>query len=185
LGSGPVRDDISPDPLQRARGGDREAFGRLYDHYLPRVYAFCRRHVERREDAEDLTAQTFEKALAAIDRYEDRGSSFSSWLIRIAANTVVDRARRGSEVRLTEEEIERLGDEGFLRAWEEAYWLRGHIVALPDDQREVIRQRFFEDKAFKDVAVEMGRSEGAVKQLLRRALAGLAHRMRREMDNHE
>lgn len=180
-----MRDEISPDLLHRARRGDREAFGRLYDHYVPRVYAFCRPHVERREDAEDLTAQTFEKALGAIDRYEDRGGTFSSWLIRIAANAIVDWARRGTEVRLTDAEIERLGDDGFLRAWEEAYWLRGHIVMLAEDQQDVIRRRFFEDKAFKQVASEMGRSEGAVKQLLRRALARLARQMRPEINDHE
>src|SRR5436309_2066983 len=87
------RTQISSDVVERARH-DRAAFGEIYDHYLPRVYAFCRLYSASEEDAEDLTAQTFEQALRAIQRYDQRGLPLSAWLLRIAANAAKDRSRR-------------------------------------------------------------------------------------------
>jgi RNA polymerase sigma factor (sigma-70 family) len=68
----------------------------------------------------------------------------------------------------------------WLHQWEQTYWLRGHVRSLPADQQEVVRLRFYEDQPFAEVASRMGRSEGAVKQLLRRALATLQVRLREE-----
>ncbi len=164
--------------IERARK-DRAVFGELYDHYLPRVYAFCRIYSGTREEAEDLTAQTFERALVAIGRYEDRGAPFSSWLLRIAANAATDRARKQGRAVVPHEDA-RGYEEGRLREFEEAFWLRGHLATLPADQQEVVRLRFYEDRSFLDVAARMGRSEGAVKQLLRRALKSLNARIQEE-----
>jgi RNA polymerase sigma-70 factor (ECF subfamily) len=173
--------EAPPELIQRAIR-DRAAFGELYDLYLGRVYAFCRKHSDTREDAEDLTVQTFEKALAAIGRYEERGQPFSAWLLRIAANTIIDTARRSRVVMIPQEELVRLQSDSFLQEWEEAYWLHMHISTLSPDQREAIRLRFFEDRPFAGVAQEMGRSEGAVKQLVRRALRALHLRITAEME---
>lgn len=175
--------EISPDLIDRARD-DPGQFGDIYDHYLHRVYAFCRFQVETREEAEDLAALTFERAFAAMDRYEHRGHPFSTWLLRIAANAVADHRRRSRRARLADfrrwmgREPEKL----HLDHWERALWLRDHIDSLPAEQREVVRLRFYEDQPFSSIAERMGRSEGAVKQLLRRALLALHGRMQREED---
>jgi RNA polymerase sigma-70 factor (ECF subfamily) len=177
------RVEIAPEIVARARH-ERQAFGQIYDHYLSRVYAFCWLYSTTREEAEDLTAHTFERALRMIPRYEDRGLPFSSWLLRIAANAAKDRARRaggfespgrGPLPLVDEDRIEEWATE-----WEEAFWLHAHIGTLPEDQREVVRLRFYEDCTFSDVASRMGRSEGAVKQLLRRALRALLVRIEAE-----
>jgi RNA polymerase sigma-70 factor (ECF subfamily) len=171
----------APDALiQRARH-DRAAFGELYDHYLPRVFTFCRMYSASREEAEDLTAQTFERALAAIERYEARGAPFSLWLLRIASNAAIDRARRSGRTVQVEEGWDVPHLDGRLEEWTRAFWLRGHVEALPQDQREVVRQRFYEDRSFADIARRMQRSEGAVKQLLRRALGALSRRIQDEV----
>jgi RNA polymerase sigma-70 factor (ECF subfamily) len=175
-----MREEAAPEDVRRAIH-DRVAFAVLYDLYLPRVYAFCHKYGKTREDAEDLTAETFEKALAAIARYEDRGQPFSAWLLRIAANTVIDRARRSRPVLLSDQELDTLRDDRVLAEWDEAYWLRMHIAALPADQREAIRLRFYEDQRFADMGKRLGRSEGAAKQLLRRALTALHGRITDEM----
>lgn len=65
---------------------DPAAFGQLYDHYLPLIYRFMAARVRQRALAEDLTADTFEKALRALPRYTDQGHPFSAWLYKIAAN---------------------------------------------------------------------------------------------------
>ena len=74
---------------------DAAAFGELYDFYLPRIYGFVVRRVGERDAAEDLTAMTFERALGAVRRDDFRNESFGGFLYRVAANAIVDQARRG------------------------------------------------------------------------------------------
>ncbi len=183
-----MRPEAGPDLIERARR-DRAAFGEIYDLYLRRVYAFCLAHSGGKEEAEDLTAQTFERALDAIDRYQERGVPFSAWLLRIAANVAVDRARRGGRITLLgdqsppEQDASRsaqLGPEHWVERWERAAWLCAHLATLPEDQRQAIRLRFLEDQAVREVAARMDRSEGAVKQLLHRALTALRGRIHQE-----
>ncbi len=177
--------EIDAATIERARR-DRGAFDAIYRFYARRVYAFCRAHSATREAAEDLTAQTFERALAAIDRYEDRGGRFSSWLLRIAANAAIDGARRGArEASLPDLSVgidaRARGDiRAWVDDWERAVWMREHLAALPEDQRRVVCLRFYEDHSVHEVAARMGRSEGAIKQLAQRALKALRERMREE-----
>jgi len=176
-----MRPEAPPELVARA-GHDPAAFGDLYDHYLPRVYAFCRKYSETREEAEDLTALTFERALTAIHRYQERDIPFSRWLLRVAANALIDQSRRTGRLTSFGSDLELMSDESHLEQWEQAYWLRTHVEALPRDQQEVVRLRFYEDQRFRDVAARMGRSEGAVKQLLRRALRVLQLRIQEETE---
>ncbi len=171
--------EVPPDVIIRSTY-DRAAFAEVYDCYLPRVYAFCRKYSQTREDAEDLTAETFERALAAICRYEERGQPFSAWLLRIAKNAVIDRSRRSGHSAPSSYNLSLLRQDAILQDWEQAYWLHTHVTMLPEDQREVVRLRFYEDQRFADVAERMGRSEGATKQLLRRALKSLHGRITEE-----
>ncbi len=183
--SSPRRAEASPALVARARA-DRAAFGQLYDLYVRRVYAFCALRARSREEAEDLTAQTFERALRAIGRYEERGAPFSAWLLRIAAHVVADRARRAEPLDtaapLDDDDDGTAADAvpDWAEEWELATWLRGHLAALPEDQRRVVRLRYYEDRSFGDVAARMDRSENAVKQLLQRALAAVRARMHEE-----
>lgn len=173
--------EAAPDLIARARH-DRAAFGELYDLYLSRVYGLCRKYSQTREEAEDLTAETFKRALVAIDRYEDRNVAFSRWLLRIAHNVIVNHAQRAGRTTGLSDPESLLSGDSLLDDWEEAYWLRMHLQALPSDQQEVVRLRFYEDERFQDVAARMGRSEGAVKQLLRRALRALHLRIQQDVE---
>jgi len=186
----PRRPEASAALIARARH-DRAAFGTLYDLYVRRVYTFCALHSATREEAEDLTAQTFERALAGIGRYEERGAPFSAWLLRIAAHAAADRARRTAHAPLVAATARTVEDvaaaEGTVadvlddvEQWELASWLGGHLAALPPDHRQVVRLRFYEGCSFAEVAERMGRSEGAAKQMLWRALGALRARLRAE-----
>jgi len=177
-GEGSSRCAEAPPALVAQARTERVAFGQLYDLYVRRVYAFCALGGRSREEAEDLTAQTFERALRAIDRYEERGAPFSAWLLRIAAHVVADRARRAEPLDAAAPLADDDGaaaDAGpdWAEEWALATWLRGRLAALPEDQRRVVQLRYYEDRSFGDVAARMDRSENAVKQLLRRALAAL------------
>src|SRR5262249_17020190 len=80
--------------LVEAAQKDPTRFADLYERHFERVYAFIVRRVGNRHDAQDLTADVFHQALAKLHRVEWRGAPFGSWLLRIAANAVTDRARR-------------------------------------------------------------------------------------------
>jgi RNA polymerase sigma-70 factor (ECF subfamily) len=104
---------------------------------------------------------------------------FAGWLLRIASNMIVDRSKRGGK-EVTGQELPDLPDLGKRPKLEEADQcarLFGLVDQLPKDQRRVIGMRFAEEKSIREIAQELGRSEGAVKQLQFRALQNLRARM--------
>ena len=152
---------------------DPRRFAALYEANFDKVYAFVARRVGHRADAEDVTATVFHNALANLHRFEWRGVPFSAWLIRIAANAVADHARQ-KPTQATDVDVEETIDLDDLDRRAELY---GAVRTLPDDQKRVVVLRFAEQWSIKEIAAELGRSEGAVKQLQFRALAALRARM--------
>jgi RNA polymerase sigma-70 factor, ECF subfamily len=73
---------------------DRKAFATLYDRYFDRIYSYCYYHSGRREEAEDLASETFQRALEGLDNFEWRGIPYSAWLYKVAANLMSKRRRR-------------------------------------------------------------------------------------------
>ena len=164
--------------LIEAARQDPARFAELYELHFERVYAYAVRRVGNRAEAEDLTAETFHQALANLKRFEWRGIPFAAWLFRIAGNLVRDRWQRsGREVpddaslesaQISPAEIEEVERRATL------YRL---VSTLPEEQRRVVVLRFVEQKSIKEVAREVGKTEGAVKQLQFRALTNLRARM--------
>jgi RNA polymerase sigma-70 factor, ECF subfamily len=157
---------------------DPSQFGELYEANFERVYAFVARRVKGREEIEDLTSDVFRRALAGVNRFENRGVPFSAWLLRIAANAVIDRARRASR-KAPPPEAPEPSEPECLDAETRARLFRA-VAALPADQRRVIELRFAEERSIAEIAAALGRTEGAVKQLQLRALRGMRKRMNRE-----
>src|SRR2546425_10813925 len=83
--------------LIEAGQNDPRRFAELYEANFGRVYAFIIRRVPERAEAEDLTSEVFQHALANLSKFEWRGVPFAVWLYRIAANTIADRGRRLSK----------------------------------------------------------------------------------------
>ena len=162
--------------LVEAAQKDPTRFAELYEINFERVYAFVARRVCDRDAAEDLTSEVFHKALSNLRRFEWRGAPFASWLLRIAANAIADRAGRAGK-ELAVEDPPELGKEASalvdLEEVERRARLFRLVDELPDDQRCVIALRFAEEKSIREIAEELGRTEGAVKQLQFRALQSL------------
>ena len=152
---------------------DPRRFAALYEANVDEVYAYVARRVGNRPEAEDLTATVFHKALANLDRFEWRGVPFVAWLMRIAANQLADRARERSTP-VADIVVDQVTDFDDV---ERRATLFGWVRALPDDQRRVVVLRFAEEWSIKEIATELDRSEGAVKQLQFRALTTLRARM--------
>jgi RNA polymerase sigma-70 factor (ECF subfamily) len=165
--------------LVEAAKKDPSRFAELYELNFTRVYGYIARRVGDRDAAQDLTSDVFHKALASIQSFEWRGVPFAGWLLRIAANMIVDRSKRGGK-EITGQDLPDLPDLGKRPKLEEADQcarLFGLVDQLPKDQRRVIGMRFAEEKSIREIAQALGRSEGAVKQLQFRALQNLRARM--------
>jgi len=171
------RQDTDERPLVEAAQRDPANFGHLYEIHFQRVYAFIARRVRDRDTAEDLTSDVFHKALANLRNYEWRGAPFAAWLIRIAANAVADQFKRAAR------EVPGPADspEPAANPDQEAIEHRARLFRLvdqlPADQRRVIFQRFVEQSSIREIAQQLGRTEGAVKQLQFRALQNLRTQM--------
>jgi RNA polymerase sigma-70 factor, ECF subfamily len=156
---------------------DPAKFGDLYERNFERVYAFVARRVRDRPTAEDVTAEVFHKALAALPGFQFRGAPFAAWLIRIAANAIADRSRRATqEVSVADTSWEVSVDSDADASDRRADLFR-FVDKLPADQRRVIVERFVEQRSIRDVAGRLNKTEGAVKQLQFRALQNLRTRM--------
>jgi RNA polymerase sigma-70 factor (ECF subfamily) len=160
--------------LIEAAQKDRRRFGELYEQNFARVYAFIARRVRDRQDAEDITAEVFHHALSNLSKFEWRGVPFAVWLFRIAANAIADRGRKRLR-EVGEPELDNL---------DQSHWpdIERHVILfklvddLSADQRDVLIKRFVEQKTIREIAEELQKSEGAIKQLQFRALENLRMR---------
>ena len=166
--------------LVEAAQRDPACFADLYENNFERVYAYVVRRVGNRSETEDLTSEVFHHALANLKRYEWRGIPFAAWLYRIAANLIADRWQRQGRDNFADgpEQIESAPAKSMeFEEVERRATLFRLVNTLPAEQRRVIVLRFVEEKSIKDVAREVQKSEGAVKQLQFRALTSLRTRM--------
>jgi RNA polymerase sigma-70 factor, ECF subfamily len=152
-------------------------FAELYELNFERVYAFIVRRVGDRDTAEDLTSDVFHKALANLKGFEWRGTPFAAWLCRIALNAIVDRAKRMSREVPQLDDPPDPGAEPDLTATEHHAQLFRLVDQLPREQRRVIFDRFVEQKSIREIAEQLGKTEGAIKQLQFRALEKLRTQM--------
>jgi RNA polymerase sigma-70 factor (ECF subfamily) len=158
---------------------DPRRFAELYENHFERVYAYVVVRVRDRNEAQDVTAEVLHSALDRLPQFEWRGAPFAAWLFRIAANEIADRAKRAAREQILdapETAVEGNFDDEFEKAEEQAQVFR-LMKELPEDQAKVLTCRFLEQHSVREIAAEMGRSEGAVKQLQFRALQNLRDRL--------
>ncbi|NPV76990.1 MAG: sigma-70 family RNA polymerase sigma factor [Anaerolineae bacterium] len=165
--------------LARAVEGDAEAFSMLYERYVGRIYNYIYYRTGTAVDAEDLTAKVFYRALGRISFYRDQGVPFSAWLYRIAHNLVANWYRDNSR----KQEVS-LEDHVFLHPHadypeqvlvedQEKEWLLKTIRKLPQERQELLILKFVDRLSNSEIALIMGRSEGAIKSLYHRTLLAL------------
>jgi RNA polymerase sigma-70 factor, ECF subfamily len=164
--------------LIEAAQKDPARFAELYENNFERVYAYVVRRVGDRAETEDLTSEVFHHALANLRRFEWRGIPFAAWLFRIAANLISDRwQRQGREQAADPEQIAAQASGAEFEDVDRRATLFRLVETLPTEQRRVVVLRFVEQKSIKEVAREIRKTEGAVKQLQFRALSSLRARM--------
>ena len=186
-GSGGQPDDDDNAEQQRmaalltlAQQGDGEAFGQIYDAYVGQVYRYLYYRVGSQQLAEDLTSETFLRALRRIDSFTWQGRDICAWFITIARNLVTDHYK-SSRFRLEvstadmldadraddgieQEVLDNLDNQALLAA----------VRQLKPEQQECVVLRFLQGLSVAETAAVMGRSDGAIKQLQLRAVRALA-----------
>jgi RNA polymerase sigma-70 factor (ECF subfamily) len=161
------------DDLALAARSDPGAFGLLYERHRLAVYRYLRTRTLTDDDAGELTAIVFERALRAIPRYRPSGGGFVAWLIRIARNAAFDAHRRASRSPLDIDLSDRTADgpEERLLAAEARSSLLAAVADLPPIQREAIALRYAAGLTAREIGAVIGRTDQATQKLLTRALA--------------
>ncbi len=163
-----------------------DAFAELYEHYVDGIYGYVLRRVGNRHDAEDITARTFEKALAGIGGFKWKGASFCSWLVRIAANSVVDHYRREGRAKIVDlEEVlpQMEGDDdptGGIEREEERRLLLKAMGGLPEKHRTVLELKFVDEMDNQVIADMLGCTRGNLAVRVHRALKALRHEVEKQ-----
>jgi len=166
-----------------------DAFAELYDQYYPKIFGYVLRRTTNLEAAQDITSETFLKALKKLWQFRWRNISFSSWLYKIATNEINQYFRKAEYKKSIS--MEELQEQGFelmsphdpeselieaqekLKQYQDFLEIQEKIVRLPAKYQEVIALRFFEQKKINEIAEILGKKEGTVKSLLHRAVEKL------------
>jgi RNA polymerase sigma-70 factor (ECF subfamily) len=169
--------------VELARGGDAEAFGMLYDHYQASVFRFLFYRTRSSALAEDLTSETFFRALRSMSSFRWQGKDFGAWLMTIARNLATDHFKAGrTRLELTTEDMSlhddaTEGPEASVLAGLTNELLLQALTELPAEQRDCLVMRFLQGMSIAETATVLGRSDGAVKQLQLRGVRNLAKLM--------
>jgi RNA polymerase sigma-70 factor, ECF subfamily len=169
--------------VELARKGDSDAFGMLYDHYQGSVYRFLFYRTRSSTLAEDLTSETFFRALRNMQNFRWQGKDFGAWLMTIARNLATDHFKAGrTRLELATEDMgvhddATEGPEHTVLASLTNEILLKSLTELPSEQKDCLIMRFLQGMSIAETAAVLGRSEGAVKQLQLRGVRNLAKLM--------
>ena len=166
--------------VQRAQAGDAEAFGELYDRYVEMVHRYVALRVGSPQLAEDLTSETFLRALRRIGTFRWQGRDVGAWFVTIARNLVADHYKSSRyRLELTTDALTpsdtpvQDGPEGEVIAALQSEQLLEAVRRLGPEQQECIALRFLQGLSVAETAAVMGRGDGAVKALQYRAVKSL------------
>ena len=173
--------------IARAKRGDAQAYGHLYQRYADAMYRYIRTRVSDDHTAQDMTENVFLRAYESLGRYRERGLKFSAYLYQVARHLVIDHYRAAQdELGLNEAESRSGGgrgmDERFIER-EQLGVVKRALDRLSEDYQEVIRLRVILEVPTAEAAEWMKRSPGAVRVLLHRALNALRREIEREDEN--
>ena len=166
--------------IERAKTGDVEAFGELYERYATDIFRFLASQMSSHLDAEDLTEEVFMRAWRYLPNYKDQGYPFSAYLYRIARNAVAEFYRSAKKTSSVSVDNVVLTDEDqfsnpkqMVSTAQEHEALYEALSELREDYRQVLILRFINGLSPSEVAESMGKTEGAVRVLQHRALKAL------------
>lgn len=151
-----------------------KAFDELYDYYLPRIYSYILNRTGSKEIAEDLTSQTFIKAMSKLSGFNYKGYTFGAWLYKIAHNNVIDYYRKNKELSLDMEKMETKGDgTSHEKDLEKQMIILEALKELPQQYQEVLTLKFFQELSIEELATVLNCSKNSATVKAHRGLKAL------------
>ena len=159
-----------------------KAFDRLYEYYLPRIYGFILNRCRNREVAEDVTSQTFIKAMLKIKTFKFKGYTFGAWLYRIAHNNLMDHYRKHPDIELLDVSRAQSQDRADEEAEREerAQVLLDALRKLPEQYQQVLSLKFFEELSNEEIAEILGCRKETLAVKVHRSLKALKKVLEKE-----
>lgn len=164
--------------VRQAQAGSAEAYGQLYDIYIKKIYDFVYYKTLHKNTAEDIVSEVFLKAWKNINQFQD--GNFSAWLYMIARNSVIDNYRQQKNLVNIEDCWDLADGQDFLTKIDSDLKIEKIKLAmseLKNSERELVIMRLWLDLSFKEIAEQLGKTEGAVKMSFARSLSVLKNKV--------
>lgn len=161
--------------VRRAIKGDRGAYGEIYRHFQSKIYRFVYFQVYEREEAVDLTQETFLRVWKAMPEFHTESGTFQSYLYRVAKNLVIDNFRKKRDISLSQiPEMEiRAEFEDEIDRQLNAKMVISVLNHLSGDEKQIVILRYFEELPFADISRIMDINEGTLRVRIHRILEKL------------
>lgn len=170
------------DLIEKAKSGDKEAFGKLYELYYLPVFRYVHFRIRKKEDTQDLVQIIFVKVYESIGKYKEQGKEPLSYFFTVARNTVIDYLRKRQDLKLFEDAQIEAGDKSNPELFAEGGELKTivdkAIQTLNNDQKEVVILKFIVGLPNSEIAKQMRKTEDAVRQIQHRALKLLKEKLK-------
>lgn len=175
---------IEDNLIMACQNGNLEKFGELYDAYIRKIYDFIYYKTHHKETAEDLTSAVFTKAFEHIRNFDCTKGSFSSWIYRIARNSVIDHYRVKKNDINIDDAWDLFGRGDMARDFDIAQKIekvKKYIHNLNSDERDIVLLRVWQEMPYKEIAEIMGKSEASCKMSFSRTMKELRNKMPLEL----
>lgn len=177
-----LEENVEKELLNKIKKGDKESFGKIFEHYLPFIRNYFRQRWVEENNGDDLAATVFEKAMKGIDNFRWQGLSLSAWLYKIARNVLIDYFRESSRQNRRRVSLLHLSEntpapcpnpeEEALRS-DFGYVIKKLLEEMPERESKIIYLKFFEGYTNKDIAAHLGLSETNVSTIVHRVVSKL------------
>ncbi len=150
-----------------------ESFSSYYEEYAQAIYAYLYYRTRDKGSAEDLTSQTFLKALEKFDSFNENKGGFKAWIYQIARNALVDHYRSNKPTRDLETAFDLAGEEDVeeaVKRSENRERVQKALACLNEQQRDLVMLRLWDELSFKEISEFLGKTEASIKMMFYRAL---------------
>jgi len=170
-----------PKKTSEAKRDNRARLASLYDEYYDRIARYAYSCIRNKKESEDIAGEVFLKALESVGSYKERGVPMQAWLFKIARNLVVDRIRKLDRQKTVPidnvEVVDETDIESTTQTSLEIERVSVAIKCLTDEQKEVLRLRFFGELTPREVGCLLNKNENAVRQMQWAALEKLRQQL--------
>ncbi len=157
--------------VRRAKAGEREALGLLWDAITPKLYGYLVNQLRQKDLAEDICQETWLKAVQALGNFTDKGVRFSAWVFAIARNECRQHWRKGNREVALDAALDDIDTHNHQSQSDDTLMIDTALAKLSEEEKEIVRLRYIADLSFADIAGVLDISMVAARVRVHRALS--------------